>query len=566
MQLSKFYFLILITLFVLPASSQIPAFPGAEGFGAHTEGGRGGRVIYVTNLNADGPGSLQAALNETGKRYILFKVSGVIPATMEVLPGHGDFTLAGQTSPKGVIVRGFQSYAEESPSSGNFIVRHLRSRIGDLNAHPSSNWIGADGLTLGGVHKAIIDHCSFAHASDEAVDISRSSSLTIQNCLLAETLGGHADLGGMLINYSSANSRMDSLSIHHNNWHRIGGRMPEISCETAHCGGQTLHLEISNNLFWDPQIEMWYEGVTGQPGASFYLHMNAINNLSFARPQYSNAMFHIDMLYPQNNNLFFQGNRLNLYPDYSDYDLFYCCNDFPENNPNQNTGAAQIRNERWPYPAINYTPTNQLIQHMADHVGAFPRDAMDLRFTNNLRTQSIDPSTIDVDHYDDAFEIEAETSTILDGDEDGMPDFWEQRQGLNPAQADHNGQQLSLGITGMAGYTNLECYLNCLSDYLITGESSTPCGLGISTGQNEEAVAGFRVFPNPGYELLTIEMPTSNPDNHISLIDHFGRRLLYGQSSAASMQWDVSQLPSGIYRILLTNNTTTYSTSWVKAR
>ena len=114
MQHSKFNILFLIITFVLPSLAQIPAFPGAEGFGASTTGGRGGRVIYVSNLNPDGPGSLQAALNETGKRYILFKVSGIIPATMEVLPGHGDFTLAGQTSPRGVIVRGFQSYAEES--------------------------------------------------------------------------------------------------------------------------------------------------------------------------------------------------------------------------------------------------------------------------------------------------------------------------------------------------------------------------------------------------------------------------------------------------------------------
>ncbi|MBK7233687.1 MAG: hypothetical protein IPH93_15855 [Saprospiraceae bacterium] len=86
--------------------AQIAAFPGAEGFGSLTTGGRGGRVVYVTNLNADGPGSLQAAINETGIRYILFKVSGVIPTTIEIPSGHGEFTLAGQTSPNGIIVRG----------------------------------------------------------------------------------------------------------------------------------------------------------------------------------------------------------------------------------------------------------------------------------------------------------------------------------------------------------------------------------------------------------------------------------------------------------------------------
>ncbi|MBK7789350.1 MAG: T9SS type A sorting domain-containing protein [Saprospiraceae bacterium] len=566
MQYSKFNILFVILLMVVPSRAQIPAFPGAEGFGAATTGGRGGRVIYVTNLNPDGPGSLQAALNETGKRYILFKVSGVIPATMEVLPGHGDFTLAGQTSPGGVIVRGFQSYAEENPSSGNFIVRHIRSRIGDLNVYPSSNWVGADGLTLGGVHKAIIDHCSFAHASDEAVDISRSSSLTIQNSLLAETLGGHSDLGGMLINYSSSNSRLDSLSIHHNTWHRIGGRMPEISCETQYCGGQTIKLEISNNLFWDPQIEMWYEGVTGQPGASFNLQMNAVNNLSFARPGFGNGMFHIDMLYPQNNSLFFQGNQLNLYPDYSDYDLFYCCNDFPDNNPNHQTGAAQIRNERWPYPSIGYTAAEDLTQYMAAHVGAFPRDAMDLRLTSSLGNETIDPSTINEDHYGDAFTIVAEIAGTIDSDNDGMPDYWESRKGLNPNAADHNGNDLSVEVTGVQGYTNLECYLNCLSDYLVSGESSSPCAVAVSTKTDEKKSNSIQIFPNPGYESIWIQMPEISSPIVLSLIDNMGRRILTRQCTSEVEQLEVSHLLPGFYTILITNNNTTYSQCWVKAR
>ena len=81
----KIWYLVMFVLSVAGSVfAQVPAFPGAEGFGASASGGRGGRVVYVTNLNADGPGSLQAALNENGKRYILFKVSGVIPTTVAV--------------------------------------------------------------------------------------------------------------------------------------------------------------------------------------------------------------------------------------------------------------------------------------------------------------------------------------------------------------------------------------------------------------------------------------------------------------------------------------------------
>ena len=87
----------------LPA--QIPAFPGAQGFGTQlTTGGRGGQVIYVSNLNCDGPGSLAEALSTPGPKYILFKVSGIIDCAAEVV--WGDCYIAGQTSPGGVIVRG----------------------------------------------------------------------------------------------------------------------------------------------------------------------------------------------------------------------------------------------------------------------------------------------------------------------------------------------------------------------------------------------------------------------------------------------------------------------------
>ncbi|MBK8516693.1 MAG: hypothetical protein IPL55_10550 [Saprospiraceae bacterium] len=128
----KLFSALVLLIFTTTIFAQIASFPGAEGFGSKATGGRNGRVIYVTNLNVSGAGSLQAALNETGKRYILFKVSGIIPGTMEVPIGNGDFTLAGQTSPSGIIVRGFQSYNGDQKSASNIIIRHLRSRIGDI--------------------------------------------------------------------------------------------------------------------------------------------------------------------------------------------------------------------------------------------------------------------------------------------------------------------------------------------------------------------------------------------------------------------------------------------------
>ncbi|MBK8516692.1 MAG: hypothetical protein IPL55_10545 [Saprospiraceae bacterium] len=206
---------------------------------------------------------------------------------------------------------------------------------------------------------------------------------------MAETLGGHWELGGMLINYSSSGAILDSLSIHHNIWNRIGGRMPEISCETSYCNGKTINLELSENLIWDPKIELWYEGTTGQNGF-FNLRMNAVNNYSYANSGFGNAMFHFDMLSLSANKLYFSGNQLNLYPQYKDYQLFYCCNDFNKYNPNTTNGTAQKVTSRFDFPAITYQPINELRSYMFKNAGAFPRDQMDNRLMSFVNTGMFD--------------------------------------------------------------------------------------------------------------------------------------------------------------------------------
>ena len=360
------YFLIL-SLFISNILFAQLAFPGAEGFGANASGGRGGQVIYVTNTNVSGPGSLQEALNTAGPRYIVFACSGVIDGTVEVPTGNGNFTLAAQTSPYGIIVRGLSMYNDTNTSVTNIIVRHLRSRSGDLTVYPTNNWISGDGITIGGVHNAIFDHCSTAHADDESMDISRSSSITIQNCMFSETLGSHGYLGGMLVNYSSQTSRMDSLSLHHNTWNRIGGRMPEFSCESPSCSNHQEKIELSCNLFWDQQIETYYNSAidpSQQSNAVYNLDMNIVNNYSVGRNSYTNGMFSHALLEQSGNDLFVSGNKMNLYNSISDYDLFYCCNDFNTNFPNTDLGTCNIKNIRHAYPAITYTPANGIVNYM----------------------------------------------------------------------------------------------------------------------------------------------------------------------------------------------------------
>jgi hypothetical protein len=220
-----------VTVAVSPASGSstpLVAFPGAEGFGAYATGGRGGSVLYVTNLNADGPGSLQWAIDQPGTRYILFKVSGLIDTQIHLT--HGNVTIAGQTSPGGITIRGFvtdetpyQDQAVQAPAAfaENWILQNVRLRPG-LTAP------GDDGLRLRYTRNAIVDHVSIGNAIDEAIEISYSHDITVQNTIIAETVGGHSFYGGVLMNYSNPayGFKLDNVSLHHDIFNRIEGRLP----------------------------------------------------------------------------------------------------------------------------------------------------------------------------------------------------------------------------------------------------------------------------------------------------------------------------------------------------
>ncbi len=472
------------------AQENTPAFPGAEGFGAYATGGRGGQVIYVTTLAPDGPGSLAEALSTPGPRYIVFTISGVIDAAAEVI--YGDVTIAGQTSPGGIIVRGIVCDGHyDANDCDNLIIRHLRSRPAPHLENDKESYILDDGLRLDGVENVIVDHLSLANASDEAVQLSLAHNITIQNTIIAETVGEHTVFGGMLINYSHSQSPQDNLSIHHNLWYRINGRLPEISCELTRnigsddspeipsfCSPQPLNIEVSNNLLWDAGGAMTYNDNSseeqGQPQAGiFTLNMNWVNNIMVVPDSYPFGMMTSHYIAQQGNQLYFSGNRMSIYPDYQDIELAYCCNDFNLYNPNQDLPAAQMLENRHPFPEISYIATDEVIPYMVQNAGAFPRDPMDRRYIDSVLSGILSNVPQDQAEANDAFMLDYDPlnppDAPQDSDLDGMPDEWELANGLNPNIQDHNGVELSKQFTGIEGYTNLEVYLNWLADNLVNG-------------------------------------------------------------------------------------------------
>lgn len=453
----------------LAVSAAPKAFPEAEGFGAQASGGRGGRVIYVTNLKASGPGSFQWALDRPGRRYVLFKVSGFINSVIHL--NRGDVTIAGQTSPGGITVRGFKTdetpFLEEIAApkqfAENWILRFLRARPG------VGNGSDGDGLRLRYTRNAIVDHVSTGNATDEAIEISYSSNITVQNSLLAETLGEHSIYGGMLINYTNPKNGfpLNRLSIHHNVWNRIGGRFPEVSRESADAGGTTMSIEISCNLFWDPDAVIILGINTGQlePQRPLYYKLNAVNNLYHARPSFPYSMFDDGILRDKatarENDIFIDGNSLNLYPARTGFELFYCCNDYKQGGLAPNPIRSQLLSVRNGFPKINYTATEKLTNYALKNVGCFPRDPMDMRLFKSLKDNEIASAPRNTNPNKDIWNLPAGPTPKApkDTDLDGMPDDWEVAHGLNPTHYTPNSQSLST-----AGYTNLEVYLNELAN------------------------------------------------------------------------------------------------------
>ncbi|MEI8087213.1 MAG: right-handed parallel beta-helix repeat-containing protein [Paludibacter sp.] len=247
--LRSIYLSINCLLVSVSLAAQLPAFPGAEGFGRYTTGGRGGTVYFVTNTtdvntgnSTTHEGSLRWCLGQTASpKIILFKVGGTIMLTSNLSISKGNVSILGQSAPgDGICVGGFPI----TISANNVIVRYLRFRMGQEYITSAD---GADVLGSRGYANIIVDHCSMSWSTDECVSIYGTENTTLQWCIIAESLrlakhskGPHG-YGGI---WGGKNA-----SFHHNLIANNDSRTPRFGSATTTQGVDTT--DMRNNVIYN---------------------------------------------------------------------------------------------------------------------------------------------------------------------------------------------------------------------------------------------------------------------------------------------------------------------------
>jgi pectate lyase len=437
----------------LLVQAQPIAFPGAEGFGRFASGGRGGQVIYVTNLNNSGAGSLRAAVTASGPRTVVFAVGGTIQLQSTLRITNGNLTIAGQTAPGGGIC--LAGYPLDPSGASNVIIRFIRSRLGDTAA------LENDAFNCRYATDVIIDHCSFSWGIDETATAYDNTRFTMQWCVISESLRdsvhdkgvhGYGGIWGGL-----------GASFHHNLIAHHDSRNPRLNGARYHLTENEL-VDFRNNVIYNWRSNSCYGGEPAS--ATVPSRQNLINNYyKYGPATASNIRSRI------------------LSPSALDgsYGLFHVSGNFVRGSTtitadnwaggvqglnSSQLAAIKAENPFSVAPVITQDATDAYPLVLAKAGCVIPfRDPVDARIvqetTNGTTTftgsrgglQGIIDSQTDVGGWP---LLDAGTAP-LDTDGDGMPDAWELANNLNPTNASDRN------LTDANGYTRLENYLNSLA-------------------------------------------------------------------------------------------------------
>lgn len=439
------------------------AFPGAEGFGKYTTGGRGGEVRIVTNLNDDGEGSFRKAVVANKPRIVVFAVSGTIHLKSE-LNIKGNVTIAGQTAPgDGICVADHPVKI----AGDNVIIRYIRFRLGDryqnLGKVPGSGH--DDALTASGVKNLIIDHCSLSWSTDEVLSLYRGDSVTLQWNIISEPLNysyhfekGDTDFqrhgyGGI---WGGAH-----LSAHHNLIAHCVSRTPRFN--GIRLGAETELVDFRNNVIYNWQHNNVYGGEGGNYNIvnNYYKYGPSTNKNVRARIVNPNKEEKLNVPF---GKWYVAGNYVDGAPEVTTNNVLGIT---MGNKGTEEDKKSAVLNKAHTAIALPLISAVQAFENVLKNAGASlpARDTLDQRIINDVKNRTgriIDvqggyPHGTPYEQTVNAWPSLKTGVAPIDTDKDGMPDEWELKNGLNPKDKS-DAVQYKLD----KDYTNVEVYINSL--------------------------------------------------------------------------------------------------------
>ncbi|CAG7627239.1 hypothetical protein PAESOLCIP111_02895 [Paenibacillus solanacearum] len=477
---------------------RLPAFPGAEGAGMYTTGGRGGAVYEVTTLRDGGPGSLRDGVSK-GNRTVVFRVSGTIELVAPLSIKGSNLTIAGQTAPgDGITVAKYETNID----ADNVIIRYMRFRLGEAAKREADAFGGRSRRDI------VIDHCSTSWAVDEVLSAYAIRNMTVQWSLLGESLtmsvhqkGAHG-YGGI---WGGQNA-----TFHHNLIVHNSSRNPRFPGELP---VKDNVIDFRNNVIYNWGFKASYGGENAR--------VNVVGNYYKWGPNTRERAksFILDPAGP-GGEWYVAGNDIDGFPEVT------------KDNWKAVSGADDSMIKRTqPIPfeqEVKAETAQQAYEAVLQQAGAITprRDAVDARLVADVRNRT--GRQINTPAEVGGFRINGPAEAPTDADHDGMPDSWEKTQRLDPGNPDDRNR------IGQGGYTMLEHYLNSIAGHVANPSVAltSPKANAIYEGNADIAIEAD-VKPVSGANIRKVEF--------------YGNDVLLGESAAAPYRFTWRAVPDGTY-------------------
>lgn len=448
----------LAALFVIVMMILVPktvfSFPGAEGFGAYVQGGRGGKVYHVTTLeDAYKEGTLRYAVSQKGSRTVVFDVSGVIALNSPLEIKENFITIAGQTAPgTGICIKNYPLII----SADNVILRYLRIRLGEASNNSS--------LVVQNRQRVLIDHCSFSWSTKQNVNLQGNALLTMQWCIISEALNKTTD------GFNGAGAKIGGLSssFHHNLFVSNARQNPYFENFIYKSNSIFQLVDFRNNVILNWQDNSSEGLLRGRYNLVNNYYKSGPATLLPVRSQIirvfedkgkvstgvTTPTLYLFGNFVYNNPLHTNDNWMGVYPN--------------QQYIKEGKNPALSWRQFWHAPVTLHT-ANRAFKNVLNYAGASKsRDQIDTRLVESIMAEKYTKSgsrgsqygIIDKPEDGGGYNYYKSEKGAKDSDGDGIPDKWEITHGLNPKNS-KDGNYFNIVHKD---YTNLEVYMNSLVD------------------------------------------------------------------------------------------------------